>query len=89
MKFLKEWPGLSVNLDGHSDNLGSDELNRSLCVARIKAVKYYLMKAGINKNRITDTVHGSIHPIDNPETEAGRAKNRRVEITTYKKSNDN
>lgn len=86
VKFLKEWPGLNVNLDGHSDNLGSDELNRSLCIARIKAVKLYLMKAGINKNRITDTVHGAIHPIDNPETKTGREMNRRVEITTYKKS---
>ena len=86
VKILKEYPYLYVNLDGHSDKLGSEELNRSLCMARIKAVRSYLLSAGINKNRITDTVHGATHPIENPETKAGQAYNRRVELYLYKKS---
>lgn len=86
VKILKEYPDLCVNLDGHTDNLGNDELNRSLSLSRIKAVRYYLLSAGIDKKRITYAVYGSKYPIDDNRTKAGRSRNRRVEFYIYKKS---
>ncbi len=86
VKILKEYPDLCVNLDGHTDNIGNDELNRSLSMARIKVVRSYLLSAGIDKNRVTYEVRGSKYPIDDNRTKAGRSRNRRVEFYIYKKS---
>lgn len=88
VKFLNDWPDFNVNLDGHTDNIGSDELNRNLCMARIKAVRSYLQKAGIDKSRITYSIYGSKYPIGDYRTKEGQAMNRRVEISTYKKRTD-
>lgn len=82
---LKKYPEFFVNLDGHSDNQGDEDLNRKLSMLRIKAVKAYLVSAGINKNRVTYTVYGSKYPIDDNRTRQGKEKNRRVELSLYKK----
>lgn len=81
---LKEWrPGLKINIEGHTDNLGSDSLNRKLSMARIKVVMDFLLSSGIDRNRITYTIYLGKYPIADPKTKEGRAMNRRVEFTLY------
>jgi outer membrane protein OmpA-like peptidoglycan-associated protein len=81
--FLKEWPKLKINVEGHTDNLGSDKMNRKLSLYRIKAVRHYLLSSGIDKNRITYTIYLGKYPIADPTTKTGRAMNRRVEFSLY------
>lgn len=81
---LKEWsPGIKINIEAHTDNIGRDEANRLLSKARIKAVMDYLLLSGIDKSRITYNIYTGQHPIADPKTKEGRAMNRRVEFTLY------
>jgi OmpA-OmpF porin, OOP family len=72
--------GLKVGVYGHTDDKGSDEVNVPLSRERAEAVKAYLMKKGLKTNRIESDGFGSTKPIADNNTEAGRSKNRRVEI---------
>lgn len=79
-KVLKENPALVLAVEGHSDNTGKAALNLSLSQKRADAVKKYLVEKGINENRLQATGFGQEKPIASNATEAGRAKNRRVEL---------
>ena len=81
VKAAKDYPEAHVQLDGHTDSVGNYDLNMKLSIARLEAAKIYLLKAGINKSRISVESYGSKYPIDDNKTETGRARNRRVEIT--------
>ena len=74
----------SVNVKGHTDNTGSDGINKPLSVNRAEAVKKYFVKKGIEVKRITTEGFGSSKPIACNDDEAGRTKNRRVEIIINK-----
>jgi len=65
---------------GHTDSVGSDEYNQKLSVRRAEAVKTYLVSKGIEKNRVYTEGKGEKQPVADNKTDAGRAKNRRVEI---------
>ncbi|MDP9046325.1 MAG: OmpA family protein, partial [Pseudomonadota bacterium] len=65
---------------GHTDSIGSDAYNQRLSVRRADAVKAYLVKKGIEKNRVYTEGKGKKQPVADNKTAAGRAKNRRVEI---------
>ncbi|MEN9890472.1 MAG: hypothetical protein RLY78_767 [Pseudomonadota bacterium] len=74
-----------VNLEviiavGHTDAVGSDASNQKLSVRRSEAVKSYLVKKGIDKNRVYTEGKGESAPVADNKTADGRAKNRRVEI---------
>ncbi|MGE5337694.1 MAG: outer membrane protein OmpA [Gemmatimonadota bacterium] len=74
-----------VNLEvivavGHTDSIGSDAYNDKLSMRRAEAVKAYLVKKGIEANRIYTEGKGERQPVADNKTAAGRAKNRRVEI---------
>lgn len=73
----------SVEVIGHSDNRGGEQLNKELSLQRATGVKIYLEEKGIT----VDTCRGVgyQYPVANNETEEGRAKNRRVEILVTKK----
>lgn len=73
--------GTKVNVDGFTDNIGSDNVNIPLSAERAAAVKNYLIEKGIERNRISSEGHGSENPIASNATESGRSQNRRVEIT--------
>jgi outer membrane protein OmpA-like peptidoglycan-associated protein len=73
--------GTKVNIDGYTDNTGSDNINLPLSAERAAAVKNYLIQKGIEKNRISSEGHGSQNPIASNTSEIGRSQNRRVEIT--------
>lgn len=74
--------GLQIKIAGHTDNVGSDNVNIPLSQARADAVRKWLENHGGNafKNRITVRGYGSTMPVADNTTETGRKQNRRVEI---------
>jgi len=81
VQIMKDNPPMSLSIDGHTDNVGSDEMNMKLSDNRAAAVKNYLVSKGIDESRITSTGHGATMPIADNNTAAGRQKNRRYEMT--------
>ena len=80
-KIMTDNPDMKLAIDGHTDNVGTDEKNQILSDNRAAAVKAYLVKKGIDESRITATGHGETMPIADNKTAAGRQKNRRSELT--------
>lgn len=80
-KIMSENPGMSLNIDGHTDHVGSDEMNLKLSQNRADAVKNYIVSKGIDPSRITATGYGESKPIATNATAAGRQQNRRSELT--------
>jgi OOP family OmpA-OmpF porin len=78
---LKNNPGLIIEIEGNTDNIGSVKYNQTLSEKRALAVKKYLVAKGISADRLRAVGYGMSKPIATNETEAGRAKNRRVEMT--------
>jgi len=72
--------GLKLGVYGHTDNNGSDAINIPLSEKRANAVKVYLLKKGLKEVRVEAKGLGSSQPVADNNTEAGRSKNRRVEI---------
>jgi outer membrane protein OmpA-like peptidoglycan-associated protein len=85
--YLKLRPGLSIKISGYTDNQGSPQHNLALSKARAEAVADYLTGKGIDLARVNSEGYGNTNPLADNNTEAGRAKNRRVEfkITEIKK----
>ncbi len=81
---LRKNPDLNVEIQGHTDNTGSKEYNQGLSEKRAASVKDYLIKKGINGNRLTTKGYGLTRPIATNETPEGKAKNRRVELHPVK-----
>ncbi|MGZ8867563.1 MAG: OmpA family protein, partial [Thermoanaerobaculia bacterium] len=69
-----------ITVEGHTDNVGSDQLNQSLSEKRAAAVRDYLVSRGVPANRITTTGFGETSPVATNDTPAGRQQNRRVEL---------
>ena len=78
---LKENPTYKVNIDGHTDNTGKADKNQTLSESRSASVKAYLVSKGVDESRLTSTGYGQDKPVADNKTAAGRAKNRRVEMT--------
>ena len=77
---LNEHKATKVRIVGHTDSTGSDTINDPLSVNRASSTRNYLVTRGVDTNRIAIDGRGSREPIADNATEAGRAKNRRVEI---------
>ncbi len=85
---LKSSPNVDFRLDGYTDSIGPQSYNLKLSQRRVKSVKHYLLNHQISSSRITGTKgHGEKNPVATNKTKAGRAKNRRVEITVTHSSN--
>ena len=79
-KLLNGQPGLKVYIVGHTDNQGSLEYNRGLSQRRAEAVVKALVQQGIAANRLGAHGVANLAPVASNGDEAGRAKNRRVEL---------
>ncbi len=81
---LKQNPSLKVEVQGHTDNFGSGAYNRKLSDRRARAVMNYLIKNGIDEERLSAVGYDFSRPRASNETEAGRALNRRVQFRPYR-----
>lgn len=73
-------PNTEVRIVGHTDSTGSDAVNNPLSVNRAASARDYLVSRGVNSHRVQIDGRGSHEPIADNGTDAGRAKNRRIEI---------
>ncbi len=73
-------PGLRLQVEGHTDSIGSDEYNQELSEQRAASVRGYLVSQGIPADTITSRGFGESSPVATNATAAGRQQNRRVEI---------
>ncbi len=80
VSLLRENPALKVNIEGHTDSSGDADNNLKLSAQRAAAVMDALVDAGIAKPRLTAQGFGASRPVADNDSEAGRAKNRRVEL---------
>lgn len=82
-EILKKNPAMSIELQGHTDNIGSKKYNMDLSLRRANAVATYLVDKGIARNRLATTGFGFDKPVALNSTDFGRSLNRRVEIHPY------
>ncbi|MCB1581872.1 MAG: OmpA family protein [Marinicella sp.] len=80
LEFIDGYPDRSIRIEGHTDSSGSEAFNLDLSQDRADAVKNLLIEYGIDSLRIEAVGMGESMPIADNNTEAGKAKNRRVEI---------
>ena len=78
---LREYDQTLIEVAGHTDSVGSEAYNQRLSEQRAQAVANYLISRGISGQRLMVFGAGEMHPVASNETEAGRAENRRVELT--------
>ena len=71
---------MEVKIVGHTDSTGSDAINNPLSVRRAESARDYLVSRGVASSRISTEGRGSREPIADNATEAGRARNRRIDI---------
>ncbi|WP_228768154.1 OmpA family protein [Limnohabitans sp. DM1] len=77
---LSQQVSMEVKIVGHTDNTGSDAINNPLSVNRAQSARDYLVSRGVNASRMAIDGRGSREPIADNATEAGRARNRRIDI---------
>lgn len=79
LKQLNAFDG-QIIIEGHADNVGSDEINNRISNQRAENAKAYLIKNGVDARKIKISAKGESSPAESNDTEEGRAKNRRVEV---------
>jgi outer membrane protein OmpA-like peptidoglycan-associated protein len=78
--FLNEYPDRTVLIEGHTDDVGSEESNFNLSQRRANSVKSYLVGQGIQSARLSTSGLGEGSPVAGNDTSTGRQQNRRVEV---------
>jgi peptidoglycan-associated lipoprotein len=78
--YIKKNPGNALRIEGHCDERGTEEYNRSLGERRALALREYLANLGSNPDRVLTVSFGKDHPVDPGHDEAAWAKNRRGEF---------
>ncbi len=84
VQVLKRSPTVRVEIDGHTDGVGTESYNLQLSRLRAASVRQYLIGHGIAADRLTSQGFGKSKPIATNETDEGRALNRRVELQVVK-----
>ncbi len=77
---LLAYPGLKIRLEGHTDNIGSEEYNQKLSEKRAESVREYLIQQSVPADSVTAVGLGKTDPVASNDTAAGRQRNRRVEM---------
>ncbi len=80
---MKKNPDMNIEIQGHTDNIGTKEYNKDLSMRRANAVANYLVEKGIARNRLKTTGFGFSKPVALNGTKFGRSLNRRVELHPY------
>ncbi len=83
-KFLEEYPDMVIQIEGHTDNVGSEKYNDRLSQNRAESVREYLEGKGIKSGRIKAKGYGFDKPLVPNDSEENRSKNRRVEFKILK-----
>lgn len=81
---LTDYPYMTIQISGHTDNIGTDAYNQKLSEARAKSVVEYLINEDVNPERLSFKGYGSHQPMASNDTDAGRSINRRVEFTVIR-----
>ncbi len=74
------YPDLKLQIEGHTDSIGTDEYNQTLSEKRAQSVQGYLVSSGVVPDHVTATGLGKSDPVADNSTAAGRQQNRRVEM---------
>ena len=77
---LLAYPGLNIEVDGYTDNVGGDEMNQQLSENRARSVRDYLVQQGVATNSVSAKGFGTTLPVATNDNAAGRQQNRRVEL---------
>lgn len=80
VELMKTNKSMTIEVGGHTDNVGSDETNMKLSHERAKSVMDFMVKAGIDLTRIQAKGYGETQPVASNDTEEGRRTNRRTEF---------
>ncbi len=78
---LREYQDTRVNIAGHTDSTGEANYNQRLSERRAQSVGNFLSQSGVSSSRLNTTGYGESQPVASNNSDAGRAQNRRVEIT--------
>jgi outer membrane protein OmpA-like peptidoglycan-associated protein len=80
---LDKYPGSELLIAGHTDSVGTDAYNLGLSERRAQAAVAYLAGQGVSRTRMRARGLGETEPVAPNDTDAGRSKNRRVEVAIY------
>jgi outer membrane protein OmpA-like peptidoglycan-associated protein len=80
---LNKYEDTDIRIEGHADATGSDDHNLKLSKQRADAVANYLEAQGVKTSRIDEKGYGESQPVADNSTEAGRRKNRRVDVAVF------
>jgi len=80
VRIMNDHPGIRINVEGHTDSMGSDAYNQKLSDQRSASVVSYLLTKGIVADRMKATGFGESRPVASNDTADGRAQNRRVDL---------
>ena len=84
VKILNAFPNIQIKINGYTDSRGDASENKELSRGRAASVKLYLASKGITRERLESEGFGQANPIADNDSEAGRAKNRRIEAIITK-----
>jgi hypothetical protein len=80
VEYMQRKTAATIEIAGHTDNVGNDDDNKKLSQQRADAVKNYLIQKGIAASRMKTQGFGSLQPIADNSTAAGKQKNRRTTL---------
>lgn len=84
-QLIADDPGGVVTIEGHTDSVGSDKYNLDLSQRRARSVAKWLTTHGVDSSRLSEKGKGESQPVASNDSDAGRAKNRRVDFVLPKK----
>lgn len=85
VRLMKARPTLKLKIEGHTDDVGDDELNLKLSIARADAVRQFMVRRGIDRLRLFTIGYGKSRPNARNDTDIGRRLNRRTEFIIVQK----